>query len=447
MTRPSVEGSPIETLHVSGLTYGPHAIGRLRGKAIFVRGALPGEDVEVRVREDHGSYAYADAVTVTRAAPERRVPPCPYLPTCGGCPWQHVSYPAQLRAKEQNVRDHLTRTAGLGEIEVLPILGSPDEFGYRSRLSLRTENRRVGFYAGGSHELVAVDHCLLATEPVDAAIQAAAGLVRQLSTHIRRVEIVERGRAGVVLLGEAEGTFDLRDGARIERWLLERGASTTPLQPSPRAGRATEWPCTELGGVILEGKRWRHVWGDERISFSPQVDLTLTARGGVFTQVNPAANRLLVRTVLEMGAFTAVDRVLDLYAGAGNLTVPIARCARAVVAVEQRRLAAEDAVANAVAAGVTNCRVITAPAHVALESLRSETFDALVIDPPRSGAAEILGALLAKRPKRFIYVSCNPATLARDLRQLARRYRIEAVRPIDLFPQSYHVEAVTLLTC
>ncbi len=425
--------APTYRVTISALSYGPHGIARIDGggKVLFVRGAVPGETVEVAVREDHGAYAFADVSRILSASVERRLPPCPYLPRCGGCPWQHLTYAAQLRAKEQNVRDVLQRIGGVRAAPIAPIVPSPDEYAYRGRVSMRVDAGRLGFYAGGTHELIEVAHCLLAQPAVDAAIGAAAGLLQRLASNVRRLEIASCGDGrAVVVVGEVQGAFQAEDDATVRDWLGQH---------------------PDLRGAVLTGRRWQRRWGDDRVTWRAEEGYALTARAGAFTQVNPRANRRLVQTVLDLGQFASADRVVDLYAGFGNLTLPIARRAGHVTAVEQDPAAAADARANVSRLGLSNCRIVASDARAAVANLARQRMpcEAVVLDPPRHGAAAIIDSLLALGPARLIYVSCNPATLARDLKRLAPRYAVDAVQPIDLFPHSYHVETVVraVLTC
>jgi 23S rRNA (uracil1939-C5)-methyltransferase len=406
------------------MAYGPHAVARADGKVVFVRGAAPGEEVDVAVREDHSRFAFADVLQVVRPSPERRATPCPYLPRCGGCPWQHLEYEAQLRAKRTIVDEHLRRIAGL-DVAVAPPLAAPREFGYRQRLRLRVEGGQVGFYAGGSHDLVAVEHCLLAEPAVDGAIPIAAELVRALRTRARRIEIVAAGESGggLVLIAEAEGRWVEADEGVCRAWLARYPA---------------------VGGLLLSGRGWRRSWGETKLSMSPTETMRVAVHAGTFTQVNPEVNRLLVRTVLDLASPLAGGRVLDLYAGAGNLSLPLAERGAEVTAVEQSSRAAADATAAAERIGLRGYRVVCERAESAARTLaaRGERFDLVVLDPPRSGARGLIEPVLALRPRSIIYVSCDPATLARDLRDLGGRYRVDRVQPIDMFPQTYHVETV-----
>ncbi len=416
-----------QTVHITGLSYGAHGVGRVDGKVVFVRHVVPGEDVEVEIREDHGSYAYAEALRILDPAAGRRLAPCPYLPRCGGCPWQHMNYDVQLRAKEQNLRDHLARTAHLPDVDVVPIIGTGAEFGYRSRLSLRIAGGEVGFYAAASHDLVPIENCLLADSCVNDRIHSARELVRLLQSPVRRLEIVHGSdEPGVVFVGEVEGEFCRADDHTLASWLRVQ-------------------PCDAVRGVVLHGRRWRRRWGDDLLTVRPLPGEPLRVRAGLFAQVNPRMNEVLVRTVLDLAAPSPGLRVLDLYAGTGNFSLPLARRGGAVVAVEQNPLAAEDARDNATRAGLQeSLRVVRGNARRVIDDLRAAkaTFDLIILDPPRNGAAEIVPALLELRTPVLIYVSCNPATLARDLRGLAAAYRIDFVQPIDLFPQTYHAETV-----
>lgn len=421
MDRPPQHASPVP---VTALSYGPHAIARQQGKVMFVRGAVPGDEVILAVREERRSYAYADVVEVVHASPDRRHPPCPYLPQCGGCPWQQISYRAQLRAKERNLRDQLSRALDLTQVEWRPILPAPAEFGYRHRLSLRVDRRRVGFFAGGTHRLVPVTSCLLAEPALTGVIPAASEWIGRLDSDFRRLEtLVAVDGERWVLLAEAQGALAARD----------RSTSESFLAAHPR-----------LAGLVLRGKRTRWILGEDRCGLEIEPGLPWVVHAGTFTQVTRAGNRALLQSVLDAGQFRGEQHVLDLFAGAGNLSLPIARRVGRVVAVERGELAVADGIANARDLGLGHCEFRCASAQDGVEAARrrGEHFDVVVLDPPRSGAVEVMAALCALAAQRVVYVSCDPATLARDLRAIASRYRIERVQPIDLFPQTYHVETV-----
>ena len=413
---------------IESLAHGPHGVARVEGKVHFVRGAAPGDEVEIEVEEDHRSFAYARVTRVLSAGPLRREAPCPYLPRCGGCPWQHVVYAAQAEAKETSVRDLLARLGGIDASVVRPIVRAAHEYGYRRRLSLRVADREVGFLAAASHDLVPVEHCLLGHDRLGGAIPLARTFVRALGTRINRVEIVATGDGDrVVIVAQADGEMASAD-AEVGEDLLRR---------EPR-----------IAALVLRGKRFRRVWGDDRVRV-PLVDGDeMWLRAGDFSQVSDHGNEALIRLVLEHAAVAQHHRVADLYAGAGNLSLPLARRAGAVIAVERTPTSVEAARENARRLGITNLELATGPTETALRgwTKRGVRLDAVVLDPPRNGAAEAMPSLLALAPSRIVYVSCNPATLARDLRTLARGYRVALVQPIDIFPQTYHVEAVALLT-
>jgi len=406
------------------MAYGPHAVARADGKVLFVRGAAPDEEVEVTVREERARYGYADVTAVRRPSAQRRVAPCPYLPRCGGCPWQHLDYAAQLAAKHRIVMEQLRRLGGL-EVEVAAPLPSPRELGYRRRVKLRVADGIVGFHAAASHDLVAIDHCLLAEPSVDAAIATLAPLVGRLRSAVRRLEIAAGGADDrVVIAGEVEGAWVEDDDSACRGWLAER---------------------PEVAGLLLRGRGWRRAWGDGTISAPSAGGPPLRLQAPSFTQVNDGANRLLIDCVLRHVAPRPGLRVLDLYAGAGNLSLPLRRAGAEVTAVEQDRDAAAAARANAAAEEGPPLRVLAMNAEAAVQRLAEagECFDVVLLDPPRSGAAGCLPWLTAPR---LIYVSCDPTTLARDLRGLSTAYRVDAVQPIDFFPQTYHVETVVAAT-
>lgn len=425
MKGPTERGAPaLVRLRTTEMAYGPHAVARHDGKVVFVRGAAPDEEVDVVITEARRSFAYAEVVDIVRPSRSRRVPPCPYLPRCGGCPWQHVDYAAQLDAKRGIVREQLRRLAG-AMVDVEPVLASPLEYEYRRRLKLRVERGEVGFYAGGTHSLVPIETCMLAEPAVAAAIPWAAELARTLQTNLRRIELIRVAEeaADVTVVAEAEGGWMKADEARCRTWV-----------------EAHE----RVRGLIVSGRRWRRTWGQSEIAMCPDSTSVVHANAGSFTQVNPGANRFLVGTVGRLAQVRGGERVLDLYAGIGNLSLALAQQGARVVAVEQHPQAARDNAANARRLGLRDYEVLQEPAESAVARFAeaAERFDVVVLDPPRSGARAVVDSLLRLATPRVIYVSCDPATLARDVGALKDRYRVEIVQPIDMFPHTYHVEVV-----
>jgi 23S rRNA (uracil1939-C5)-methyltransferase len=310
MEREPESGEPLRVT-TEGMAYGPHAVARLDGKVLFVRGAAPQEEVEAVVHESRERFAFAYTRRVLRPSAVRREPACPLLPRCGGCPWQHLEYAAQLSAKHAIVREQLRRLGGV-EVEVAAVLPSPSEYGYRRRIKLRVDQGVVGFHAAASHTLVEVDHCLLADPVVDAAIPAARALVAAFPT-LRRIELSAGGSGGrVVASGELEGGAP-HDSDRAAEWLAAHPA---------------------IAGLTLRGRGWARDWGDIAVAAAPEEGTALNVRAPGFTQVNPGANRLLVDVVVRAVAPRTGLRVLDLYAGAGNLSLPLRRRGALVTAVE-----------------------------------------------------------------------------------------------------------------
>ena len=416
-----------QSLNIETLTHGPWGLGRDQGKVILVPMTVPGDQVEVEVVEEHKRYSVARLVSLSRPSTARRTAPCPYAGTCGGCSWQQVAYEEQLRAKQRNVADTLTRVGGLSGFEVLPILPAPREFQYRRRIRLHVdEDGTLGFRRAFSRDLVEVANCLIADPDADRGIGVAAEWVRRLETGVTEVEILRSDRPGQIILS----------------------AMTRNRLSGADAHACEDAVAGPVAGLIMGGPGWRRHWGDTTLSFVVDGDLRLRHDADTFGQVNPEGNRELVDEVLSWRIFGEQDRVLELYAGAGNLTLPMARRVRRVTAVEAGRRLVQNGERNAARNGLHNIRWHRQDAAREVEDLirKGRRFDTLVLNPPRTGAKEVSPRVAALGARRILYVSCNPATLARDVRQLGvQGYVLKRVRPVDLFPQTFHVEALAEL--
>jgi 23S rRNA (uracil1939-C5)-methyltransferase len=413
-------------LKIDALAYGPYGVARHEGLVIMTPMTVPGDEAEIRIVEEKKNYAVGELVRIIQPSPDRQAPPCPYVGACGGCPWQMIRYEAQLAAKTKSVEDALRRIGKIEGFELLPILPSPQEYRYRRRIRLhRDKEGRLGFHRAFSHELIEVSSCMIATTNADLRLQDAREWAVGLRSRIVEVEIVESDRREqVVLVGKIDGDIASHDDAQNARFLDSH---------------------KEVQGVVLFGRGWRRAWGEGKITVDCGAGMTMNVDAEVFIQVNRAGNRRLVSELLAWGEFDERDRVLELYSGAGNFTLPIARRAAEIIAIEGDPRAIDNGRINSQANGLENIRWVRSHVPQAARRLaeKGERFSKIVLNPPRSGAKGLEDDVASLGADKILYVSCNPATLARDLAALSNKgYRATRIRPVDLFPHTFHVETL-----
>ncbi len=419
------------TLEIDALSYGPYGIARLDGMTLMIPHTAPGDLVAVRLIDSKPRYAIGELDHVIQPSPLRQIPPCPYFSECGGCPWQHLNYDAQLKAKEKNVLDALCRIGKLGGFELRPIIPSAAPYHYRRRIALQCDaNKRVGFFRAFSHDLVEIEGCVIADHALNPIIAPLRRWLAGMETVLERIEAIAGDESNqIVIVGKGRGDFVPRDEAACDDLLHQHGA---------------------IMGLILHGRDWRKTWGEPSIALKHRDALRVTVEGDVFTQVNPQGNRRLLEVLLEACDFRATDRLLELYCGAANFTLAVAKQVSEVVAVDGHRQALANAKLNAQKNDLSHIRWLCAPVPEAVARLAQarERFSTIILDPPRAGAKGIARDLAFLGARKIIYISCNPTTLARDLSAMAQYgYRLHRVQPIDLFPQTFHVEIVAELNC
>jgi 23S rRNA (uracil1939-C5)-methyltransferase len=434
----------VTTLDITALAHGGDGVARLEdGRVAFVRDACPGDRVRVDILQDKDRFVRARTVEVLEPSPDRIEPPCPYFDRCGGCQWQHVAYDVQLAAKRSSVADALARIGGQDPDRVLEPIASPAEYGYRNKIELTVGwDAEAGVGRGmslcyserGSDELVPVESCLLLPKPWAGAPRALTGAMRYLW-----------GRDGLpverVGLRASENTGDVG----LDLWgppgAFPRGRVARVLQDAVDAR-------TVARVLVREDVKRRRIRGTEVLAgrgywTERLAGISFAVSPPSFFQVNTAAAEALVAAVLK-----AIEGrsgpVLDAFAGVGTFSVPAVLGGHDVVAVEREKSALHDLERNLEGA---DADAIVIPGDVAYSLDELEPIDTAVVDPPRAGlSTETLAAIASLEPGRIVYVACDPATLARDVKLLDETgYRLVSAQPIDLFPQTYHVETVAIL--
>jgi 23S rRNA (uracil1939-C5)-methyltransferase len=420
-----------QRLTIERLANDGRGISFFEGRTWFVAGALAGEEVEARVLSARSQIVDARAERILVAAASRRPAPCRHAALCGGCSLQHLPHEQQLLLKQQQLTEQFSRIAGVQPEEWAAPLAGP-EFGYRRRARLavrwdvKAKRLDVGFRAAASQDIITISECLVLVQPLQSIVRVLPQVLRSLSKPqaLGHVELFS-GTASAVLVRHTAPLPDA-DIALLQAFCAEHDAQLWLHgvdDPQP-------FDTTQVLGYRLA-----------------QWDLQLAYRPGDFVQVNAPVNEAMIAQALDWLAPQPDERVLDLFCGLGNFSLPLARQVQEVVAVEGVQVMVDRAAQNAAANGLSNAHFFQADLSNSLAAApwAAEGFSAVLLDPPRDGALQAVEGMAKLGAKRVLYVSCNPATLARDTAVLVQQgYRLKRAAILDMFPQTAHVEAMAL---
>ncbi len=432
-----------ENVSIEKIVYGGFGLGRLSsGQVVLVEQALPEENLIVTIEQQKKNHLFGKITEILHPHPARITPPCPYR-QCGGCNLHHTLYDNQLKLKEMMLTDLLQRQTDSELFAMVdsvrkPILPAAEEFGYRQRIRLQVQKNRAGFCGRNSHSLVEINHCRIAAENINTVfsqLQKEEGQ-QQFLTCTNEIELLEDPKEKSVVM------------------LLHLQRPPRPADKKRAESLVQKIPLLEriffVGeNFALEGPYPQHAKGN-RLYYRDEIagkKIEFAFKVGGFCQVNLAQNRKLVATVCAMADVKRGESVLDLYCGMGNFALPLAALGGNLLGIEGQGGAIRNARENAKKAQLS-AQFDKSPVEAACRQLVAEkrTFHTVVIDPPRRGIPQLAETLHLLTEKKLIYVSCDPATLMRDLLALHKAgFTITAFQPVDMFPQTHHIESVLCL--
>ena len=439
---------PIDSLSDSG-----DGVGRWQGRVVFVADTVPGDRLRVRLTRVKSTYAHGKPLEILQPSPDRLRPPCIVADKCGGCQWQAVAYSQQLQAKELQVQSALKRIGGVDTVSIQPILAAPKTLGYRNKATYPLARGtggtvKAGYYRKGTHQIVNLNQCPIQQGALDPLLVEAKAAIRARNWSLYN-ESKHQGRLR---------HLSLRVGENTGQTLLT--LVTTGYLPDVQQ-QAEQWLSAhcDLVGVCLNinPERTNRIFGEETrcLAGQPYLDemflgLRLRIQPTTFFQVNTLQAERLVQLVLEQLNLQGNETVIDAYCGIGTLALPLAQRVARCVGIESQGEAVAQARQNAALNGLKNTEFFVGAVEDLLLQISGQQIspiDVVVMDPPRKGCdRNVLASLGTIKPARIVYMSCNPATLARDLKILCGHgYRLTRVQPADFFPQTAHVECVAFL--
>ena len=436
------------TVTIEGYGEGGMGVARIDGRVVFVHGALRGEKCRVLILKTLKSVAFAKVLEVIEPSSERITPDCPYFPRCGGCTYRHIRYEEELRLKKQRVQDNLSRIGG-SDVTVEEILGAQDTLRYRNKAQYPvSKDGAVGFYRARTHEVIECEHCLLVRPEADAAAEA----LREYMQSCRVAGYDEKTGRGLVrhlyIRSNAAGESLICVLVNGDKLPKEDRLVTLLRDACPKCTGIVLGTNTKKGNVIL-GDRYRTLWGSDRLE-DTLCGKTFRLSVPSFYQVNRVQAERLYAKAIEFAGLTGQETVLDLYCGAGTITLALSDHAKKVLGAEIVPEAIDDARENAARNGVKNAEFFCGDASDVAKKLARENLrpDVITVDPPRKGlAADVVESIAEMQPGRVVYVSCDSATMARDVKRLADLgYTAQRACAVDMFPRADHVETVVLLS-
>jgi 23S rRNA (uracil1939-C5)-methyltransferase len=451
---PRPKRGEILSLTIDDLAFGGEGVGRADGYVVFVPGGLPGDRLRVRLVQVRSRFGRGVIDAVEQPSPQRVEAPCPYFGRCGGCRLQHLAYPAQLAFKAKQVADALTRLGGLTGVEVRPIIGAEETFGYRNKMEFTVARSATAPLAVGLHEterydsVLDIERCLLQSDRMNALLGEARAFFVERGLTVYEQDSGE-GLLRFLMLREGKHTGELMTN------VVTSAPAVSELAPLAQRLQARDTGTTSVVMNVNPKKASvavgveEHLLGGRDHIRERVAGLTFQVSANSFFQTNTRQAERLFELVVDSAELTGRETVYDLYSGTGAISLLLARRARWVYGIEVAQAAVDDAGVNAAANAISNCTFVCGEVRFVLPSLiaKGVTAEVVVADPPRAGFhPKALHALVTLGARRIVYVSCNPTTLARDLGELVRGgYRLEWVQPVDMFPHTPHIEAVARL--
>lgn len=447
-----VEKNKDYTVEITGLTSEGFGVARIEGFTVFVEGALPEEQVEIRIVKLLKNYGFGKLLRTFNASAGRIEPSCDVVKRCGGCQLQHMSYESQLQYKTKQVKDAIERLGGLKDVTVHDTIGMDNPWRYRNKAQFPVGidgDVMIGFYANRSHEIINTPQCSIQDEINDTVIQTVREFIKKYKISVYD-ENTGKGLVRHIVTRKGFRTGEVMvcivingDAIPNDKVLVEL------LSNSIDNLKSVVLNINKKSTNVILGDRNIVIYGEEAIyDYIGEFKFRISPLS--FFQVNPSQTEVLYSKALEYADLKGNEIVFDAYCGIGTISLFLSKKAKMVYGVEIVPQAIDNAKENAKLNNISNVEFIVGESETVIPEMYKKGIkaDVIVVDPPRKGCDEKLLDVIARMsPERVVYVSCNPATLARDLKYLSERgYRVREVQPVDMFPQTVHVEAIVLMT-